>query len=231
MQKVTGVLNAGSFKSAKFTEKVKYFLASDQAFSFMNTIKGTPAYWKIYKSEILAMMKQLGIPTFFLTLSCADLRWNKILAIIWKLNEADFDVSSLSYHDCCKILNENPVLVARYFQYRVEIFLKLLLLIGHSRKNKVLCHSSRVSSKGSSHIHSFIWILNAPKLTLENIQEYTSWVDGMINTSLPDEQLTPELYDLVKTYQIHPHSETCCKYKNYTHVKKVRHTSEFPFGI
>ena len=57
MRKVTGVLNAGSFKRVKFTETVKYFLASDQAFSFMNTIKGTPAYWKIFKSEILAMVK------------------------------------------------------------------------------------------------------------------------------------------------------------------------------
>ena len=62
------------------------------------------------------MVKQLGIPTFFLTLSCADLRWNEILAIIRKLNEADFDISSLSYHDRCKILNKNPALVARHFQ-------------------------------------------------------------------------------------------------------------------
>ena len=66
-------------------------------------------------------MKQLGIPTFFFTLSCADLRWNEVLTIRRKLNEADFDISSLSY-DRCKILNENPVLVARHFQYIVEIF-------------------------------------------------------------------------------------------------------------
>ena len=66
----------------KFRETVKDVLASDQAFSFANTIKGTPAYRKRFKPEILAMVKQLGIPTFFLTLSCADLRWNKILAII-----------------------------------------------------------------------------------------------------------------------------------------------------
>ena len=43
------------------------------------------------------MVKQLGIPTFFLTLSCGDLRWNEILPIIRKLNEADFDISSQNY--------------------------------------------------------------------------------------------------------------------------------------
>ena len=61
------------------------------------------------------MVKQLGIPLSY-PLSCADLRWNEILTIIKKLNEADFDISCFSYHDCCKILNENPVLVARHFQ-------------------------------------------------------------------------------------------------------------------
>ena len=69
----------------RFRETLKDVLASDQAFSFTNTIKGTPAYRKRFKSEVLAMVKQLGIPTFFLTLSCADIRWNKILAIIREL--------------------------------------------------------------------------------------------------------------------------------------------------
>ena len=103
MRKVTGVVNTGSFKRMKFRETVKDFLANDQAFSFMNTTKETPAYWKRFMSEVLAMVKQLGIPTFFLTLSCTDLRWNEILAIIRKVNEADFDISSLPYHDLCKI--------------------------------------------------------------------------------------------------------------------------------
>ena len=61
------------------------------------------------------MVKQLGIPTLLLTLSCTYITWNEILTIIRKLNEADFDISSLSYHACGKILNENPVLVVRHF--------------------------------------------------------------------------------------------------------------------
>ena len=88
----------------------------------MNTIKGTPAYWERFKSGVLAKVKQLGIPKFFLALSCADLRWNEILAVIKKLNEAGFNISNLSYHDRCNILYKNPTLVARHFQYRAEIF-------------------------------------------------------------------------------------------------------------
>ena len=31
------------------------------------------------------MVKQLGLPTFFITLSCADLQWNELLLIIAEL--------------------------------------------------------------------------------------------------------------------------------------------------
>ena len=80
----------------------------------MSSIKGTPAYWENFLFEVLAMVKQLGIPTFFRTLSCADLRWNELIEIIAKLN-------SLNLTDD-DTLNKNPVLVARHFQYRVEFF-------------------------------------------------------------------------------------------------------------
>ena len=46
MQKVkTNQLTAGML-SRNFKESVKSFVAKDEAYNFMNTIKGTPAYWK-----------------------------------------------------------------------------------------------------------------------------------------------------------------------------------------
>ena len=50
--------------SSNFNEKVKEFIASDQAFTFMNSIKGTLAYWKKFLFDVLAILKQLGVPTF-----------------------------------------------------------------------------------------------------------------------------------------------------------------------
>ena len=32
----------------------------------MKTVKGTPVYWKKFLHDVLAMVKQLGLPTFFL---------------------------------------------------------------------------------------------------------------------------------------------------------------------
>ena len=103
----------------------------------MSSIKGTPAYLKKFLHQVLAMVKQLGTPTIFLTLSCADLQWNELISIIFKLNGidiADEDIDRLSFHQRCDTLNKNPVLVAKSFQYRVEMFFKVIVLDGPLRK-------------------------------------------------------------------------------------------------
>ena len=182
----------------------------------MNAIKGTPAYWKKFLHEVLAMVKQLGIPTFFLALSFADLRWNELISIISKLNGLNIpeeDVDQMSYHEKCDTVNKSSVLVARHFQYSVELFFKTIILDGPLKTNY---YAVRVEFqvRGSPHVHSFIWILNAPKLSKLNIEEYTNWFDMVIRTDLPDASSEPDLHELVKTCQIHRHSKTCRKYRN-----------------
>ena len=53
----------------------------------MNQITLTLAYLKKFQGKMLAMVKQLGRPTFFLTLSFADLRWNELVESISKLKK------------------------------------------------------------------------------------------------------------------------------------------------
>ena len=65
--------------ASDFNEKVNDSISSDKAFTFMNGIKGTPAYWKKFLFDVLAMVKQLGVPT--------DLRWIELMYIISKLNK------------------------------------------------------------------------------------------------------------------------------------------------
>ena len=113
------MLTAGML-NRNFKETVRQFIANDKAYNFMNSIKGAPAYWKKFMHEVMAMVKQLGVPTFFLTFSCADLRWNDMFYAISKASGIDIsedEISGMSYSDRCKLLNENPVIVATHFQY------------------------------------------------------------------------------------------------------------------
>ena len=98
----------------------------------MSSVKGTPAYWKQFLHEVLAMVKQLGIPTYFLTLSCGDLRWNELPYIINHLNNlnlTDEEIRNLTYQQRTKLLNDNPVLVARHFQLKRKFSLRKLFLM------------------------------------------------------------------------------------------------------
>ena len=71
------------------------------------------------------MVRQLGAQNFFLTLSCVDLRWNELISVIFKLNSIDIsdeEFVKMSYHERCDTSNKNPVLVAKHFQSRLEMF-------------------------------------------------------------------------------------------------------------
>ena len=106
MRKIsTPVSKTGFFNNASVMEAIQEYVENDQVFTFMNSITETPAYWKKFKSKVLAMVKQLGVPIFFLTLSCAELRWDELIKIKEKLNKADkvdADMSDLPNHERVK---------------------------------------------------------------------------------------------------------------------------------
>ena len=57
-------------------------ISQDQAYLFLRQIPGSPPYWQKLMYKAVAMVKQLGIPTWFMTLLCADLRWPELFQII-----------------------------------------------------------------------------------------------------------------------------------------------------
>ena len=66
----------------------------------MSSVKRPPAYWKQFLYDVLAMVKQLGIPTYFLILSSANLRWEELPYIVNKFNNlglSEEELKNLSY--------------------------------------------------------------------------------------------------------------------------------------
>ena len=105
-------------------------------------------------------------------------------------------------------------MVARHFQYKVEVFFKLIITDGPLGKSKHYAIRVEFEIRGSPHVHSFIWVIGAPKLILHNVDKYINWLNNMVSACLPNLEVDYTLYELVKTYQIHRHSKTCKKYKN-----------------
>ena len=214
--KVKGTITAGQLQK-NFKQTVRSFICESSAYTFMKCVKGTPAYWKQFLYDVLAMVKQLGLPTFFFTLSCADLQWSDLLLIIAKLNRIDIDdISNLNYQERCEILNRNPVFTARHFQFRIETFFKEILLHKKSSFPKISNYVIKVEFqfRGSPHIHAFLWLENPPILTSETKSEYVNFIDNVVRADLPDNLTETKLNKLVERYQIHSHSKSCRKYKN-----------------
>lgn len=57
----------------------------------MRQIPGSPPYWLKFMYQVVAMVKQLGIPTWFITLSSADLRWPELFQSIARTNGKKHD--------------------------------------------------------------------------------------------------------------------------------------------
>ncbi|XP_066911767.1 uncharacterized protein [Clytia hemisphaerica] len=215
MREVSGRNISAGMLSSNFKENVKNFVVNEVAYTFMNSVKVSAAYWKNMLSDVLAMVKQLEIPSFFMTLSCADLRWNELPYIISRLNGqelSDEEIIALPYFERCELLNSNPVLLVRHFQYRVEVFYKEIVINGPLGKVKFHVIRIEFQFRGSPHAHCLLWVENMPVLTLESIEEYTQFLDSAISANIPTEP--SRLKELVEQYQVHRHSKTCQKYGN-----------------
>ena len=63
----------------------------------MSSVKETPTYWKHCLYDVLAIVKQLGIRTYFSTLSRAYLLREELPYIINKLNNQELSTEKLIY--------------------------------------------------------------------------------------------------------------------------------------
>ena len=51
----------------------------NDGFNVLKKVRNSPAYWDMKTKELMAMLRQLGKPTFFLTLSAAEHSWPELL--------------------------------------------------------------------------------------------------------------------------------------------------------
>lgn len=114
------------------------------------------------------------------------------------------------------MLNTNPVIVAKHFQYRVETFFNEVLLSKANPIGKIVYYALCIEfqMRGSPHLHALIWTSDCPYLTDGNKQAYIDYIDQHIQAYMPSEEDDPELHNLVKTYQKHTHYRSCRKYEN-----------------
>ncbi|XP_062600922.1 uncharacterized protein LOC134262538 [Saccostrea cucullata] len=188
---------------------------NDEALRFMQPIRGTPAYWSATQKDLFAMLRQLGIPTWFCSFSAAEFRWNEIIGSILHHENDSRSPSDLDWSEKSEILRSNPVTVARMFEYRFHMFQTNVILSPSKPIGNVIDYFVRVEfqQRGSPHMHCLYWIENAPKFDEDKEEVVCDFIDSYITCAVPSENEDPELRRIVLDVQQHSksHSKSCRK--------------------
>ena len=200
------------------TDNVQSILKSDVGFRFLQPVRGTPPYWQRAMKDLYAMIHQLGIPTWFVTFSSAEMRWPEVIKTLLYLNNDDRDPDELEWTEKCALITDNPLVCARMFDHRVKALFSDLIMAPSCPLGKVIDYFIRTEfqQRGSPHIHCLLWIADAPKLGQNTDQEVCDFIDRYITSQTPNIDTDPELYEIVSTVQMHSktHSKSCKKYSS-----------------
>ncbi|XP_065942067.1 uncharacterized protein [Magallana gigas] len=190
-------------------------LKNDEALRFMQPIRGTPAYWSTTQKDLFAMLRQLGIPTWFCSFSAAEFRWNEIVGCILHHEDDNRNPSDLDWSEKSEILRRNPVTVARMFEHRFHVFQKEVILAPANPIGSVVDYFVRVEfqQRGSPHMHCLYWVEDAPKFGEDSEERVCDFIDKYVSCSLPNEDDEQELRQTALSVQQHSknHTKSCRK--------------------
>lgn len=123
-------------------------------------LRGTRAFWLARRAELTDMIRLIGSPHVFFTLSAADLQWPDLHRHMpTEINVPEGDLAK-AQRQRRLALNNNPHLAAQYLDHRVQLFLKHFLspLLGV----KDFWYRYEWQDRGSGHVHGFFWLKDAP---------------------------------------------------------------------
>lgn len=188
-------------------------------FTFMQSMRGTLAYWNKCKRDLFSMLAMLGPPTWFVTFSADEFGWIECLMSAGGLTREQAE--QLTQKQKEDLIANNPDLVSKYFDHRWASFFRLILKSKHAPIGVIKDHFWRVEfqRRGSPHVHMLLW--GAPivhdNMTDVDKAEVAAWVARYISTQVPKQE--GDLRDLVLRLQQHAHTPTCTRTKK----GKVKH--------
>ena len=184
------------------------YVRKDKAYSFMKNIRGSPPYYQRTFYDLLAMIRQLGTPTWFFTLSAADLKWPDMIQTIarqYGVYYTDDEVAALSFDEKSNWLKHNPVTAARHFHYRLNVFFQDFWKSTAKPLGEIVDYAIRIEfqARVSPHAHCVIWVKDAPEFSVDNNDVVCDFIDQYVSCKVPSED--GKLKELVLLLQKHTH--------------------------
>ena len=161
------------------------------------------------------MVRQLGTPTWFFTVSAADLKWPDMIRVIarqfGKFYKTDEEIEQLAFEERCNWIRRNPVAAARHFHYRLNCLFTDSFKSDAQPLGELQDYAIRIEFqlRGSPHAHCILWMKDSPKFGIDPDRKVCEYIDRYISCELPSEEGL--LKNLVSLLQMHRHSTYCKK--------------------
>ena len=166
------------------------------------------------------MLQILGIPTWFLTFSAADLHWPEMIqavAVQFRTKLSQKDVLKMNIAAKIRYLCPNPITGTQMFQHRIEAFFSEYLLSAAHPLGHITDYLIKIEfqMRGSLHVHCLLWVKDAPKIDKHPDDIVCPFIDKYITTVIPP--IAPENehhIKLMENLQKHTHSDYCHRNKS-----------------
>ena len=204
-------ITAGMLRNANVLADL---VRTEKAYKFMKNIRGSPAYWQSELYDVMAMLRQLGMPTFFLTLSAADLHWVEMITAIGHQIGRQYtrsEVLDMPIKERNELLKENPITAVRIFHHRVHAFFTHVICKHPTLKVSDYIIKIEFQARGSPHAHCILWVDGAPRINVDADEVVTAFIDTYITAQKPPNTIQNQhIRDLQATRQQHRyHSDYC----------------------
>ena len=130
------------------------------------------------------MIRQLGPATLFCSFSSAETQWIHLLRILGQLVDnkqyTNIELENLNWEEKCRLIQSDPVMCARHFDYQFNQFLYKLLMSNAQPLGQISDWFYRVEyqQRGSPHIHMLIWLKDGPVFGVDEDDVITASIDG-----------------------------------------------------
>jgi hypothetical protein len=203
----------------------------------LKSIRESPAYWEKAKQDTFTFVRQVGMPTWFLTLTASEISWFDFHKVYYEREGEKFvddfftedHFFKMTPEQKCENLRKDPVFAIMHFQKRLNSFMDNVLISRFHPLGVISHHVIKIEfqKRGSPHAHILLWIKNAPYVnkSQKEVDEIIRFLDGKINANVPNPMDHPEherenvetLKQQILTHQKHKHDGCKKKRKSGCH--------------
>lgn len=190
------------------------------AYSHLRKMKGTSDYMNAARKACYAMLRQLGPPTFFFTLTSRAIPWPELIRVLSLLVDgvhvSDQEIKAMSKWDRKRLIRTDPVTCSRMYSKRVDNYLHLLRA-DFRLMGGMVAHFAKEEWQrgGDEHTHAIAWTKDPPTFKPDgDNSELLKFTDRYITCSsfmLPRSLLQVQIHRHVKLtcMRTKQHSATC----------------------